>query len=173
MDDNLATHMYGSTEQPQAYNPDQVAMQAILSRVSLPSVIEALVNDGAFVALFLTALADKIHGDNVTAGWWTDLKTGEDLHGKRNVGELLALIHSEVSEALEGHRKGLMDDKLTHRPNFRVELIDALIRIFDLLGSADNGDHPAGVIFQEKRSFNRHREDHKPENHRVEQGKKF
>ena len=41
--------------------------------------------------------------------WWIDLETGKPL--KRNVGELLCLVHSEVSEAMEGHRKNLMDDK--------------------------------------------------------------
>ena len=44
--------------------------------------------------------------------WWHDLHTGERLN--RNFGELIALVHSELSEALEGHRKDLMDDKLPH-----------------------------------------------------------
>lgn len=121
----------------------------------------------------ITALADEIHADNVRAGWWTDLKTGEDLHGKRNVGELLCLIHSEVSEAMEGHRKRLMDDKLHHRPMLRAELIDAMIRIFDLLGSQDNAEHPAGVIFQEKRDYNASRADHKPAARLASGGKAF
>jgi len=121
----------------------------------------------------ITKLADEIHADNVRAGWWTDLKTGEDLHGKRNVGELLCLIHSEVSEAMEGHRKRLMDDKLPHRPMLRAELIDAMIRILDLLGSQDNAEHPAGVIFQEKREYNAQRADHKPAARLASGGKAF
>lgn len=150
-------------QKPPVGGPDHDAMRTILNRVSMPAVINMLVNDPTFIALFLTGLADKIHADNVKAGWWTDLKTGEDLHGKRNVGELLALIHSEISEALEGHRKKMADDKLPHRPAFRVELIDGMIRILDLLGSADNAEHPTGIIFEEKRDYNRHRLDHKPE----------
>ena len=121
----------------------------------------------------ITALADRIHADNVAAGWWTDLKTGEDLHGKRNVGEMLCLIHSEVSEAMEGHRKRLPDDKLPHRPMFRVELIDAMIRILDLLGSQENDIHPAGTIFQEKRAYNAQRGDHKPEARLAAGGKAY
>ena len=121
----------------------------------------------------ITALADEIHADNVKAGWWTDPKTGEDLHGKRNVPEMLCLIHSEISEAMEGYRKRLQDDKLPHRPMLRVELIDAMIRIFDLLGSEQNDEHPAGTIFQEKRAYNAQRADHKLENRLKPGGKAF
>lgn len=46
----------------------------------------------------------------------------------RETGTLLALIHSEVSEALEADRKGDTD-------NFVEELADVCIRIFDLCGS--------------------------------------
>ena len=43
-------------------------------------------------------------------------------------GTALALIHSEVSEALEADRKG-------DQENFEEELADIAIRIFDLCGS--------------------------------------
>jgi len=137
------------------------------------SDIEALVQNDQFVADFLSALADRIHADNVEAGWWTDIATGEDLHGKRNVPEMLCLIHSEISEGMEGYRKKLMDDKLPHRPMLRVEMADAVIRILDLMGSQDNGEHPFGTLFQEKRHFNRHRADHKVENRLKDGGKAF
>lgn len=137
------------------------------------SDIEALVQNDQFVADFLSALADRIHADNVEAGWWTDIKTGEDLHGKRNVPEMLCLIHSEISEGMEGHRKKLMDDKLPHRPMLRVEMADAVIRILDLMGSQDNDEHPFGTLLQEKRNFNRHRADHKVENRLKDGGKAF
>ncbi|MCS0789540.1 hypothetical protein NX021_15410 [Cytobacillus firmus] len=45
----------------------------------------------------------------------------------RETGTLLALIHSEVSEALEADRKG-------DKENFAEELADVCIRIFDLCG---------------------------------------
>lgn len=113
-------------------------------------------------------LTKEIHQDNVDAGWWTDLKTGNKKD--RNVGELLCLIHSEISEAMEGYRKDLMDDKLKHRKMFEVELADALIRIFDLAG-AHNLD--LGAAMAEKRAFNKIREDHKVENRKKDGGKKF
>lgn len=78
-------------------------------------------------------LAIEIHAENVERGWWTDLQTGG--RKQRNVGELLMLIVSELSEADEGVREGLMDDKLPHRPMIEVELADAAIRIFDTAGA--------------------------------------
>lgn len=121
-------------------------------------------------AALIDNLVNEVHADNVRAGWWNDLHTGEPL--QRNVGELLCLVHSEISEAMEGHRKNLQDDKLPHRPMFRVELIDAMIRIFDILGR-DNREHRAGDIFMEKRAYNANRADHKPENRRLVGGKAF
>lgn len=108
------------------------------------------------------------HSASRAGGWWHDLETGEPL--KRNVGELLCLIHSEISEAMEGHRKGLMDDKLPHRPMIEVELADALIRIADLAGGL-NLD--LGGAVAEKLAYNAQRADHKPENRKKEGGKKY
>ena len=51
-------------------------------------------------------LQKKIHQQNIEAGWW-DIP--------REKGTLLCLIHSEISEAMEGERKDLMDYHLTHR----------------------------------------------------------
>lgn len=75
------------------------------------------------------------HADNIAAGWWTNIDTGESLVGKRNVGELLMLIVSELAEAAEGLDGDLMDDKITTRKMFEVELADTAIRLFDLVGS--------------------------------------
>jgi len=110
------------------------------------------------------------HGLAKEAGWWNDLKTGESLIGKRNVPEMLCLIHSEVSEAMEGYRKNLMDDKLPERKMFEVELADTVIRIFDLAGAMDLD---LGGALVEKLVYNASREDHKPEHRAGVNGKAF
>ena len=116
-------------------------------------------------------LVDYCHGASKAAGWWNDLETGAPLIDRPHVvGEKLMLIVSEVSEAMEGHRKGLADDKLPHRPMVEVELADAVIRIADLAGAL--GLDLGGAI-AEKLEYNRNRPDHKPENRKAEGGKKY
>lgn len=51
--------------------------------------------------------------------------------GGFNDGEQIALMHSELSEALEGIRGSLKDNKLPHRPAVEVELADCVIRIMN------------------------------------------
>jgi NTP pyrophosphatase (non-canonical NTP hydrolase) len=105
------------------------------------------------------------------AGWWHDTKTGESATANPLCfSNKLMLIVSEVSEAMEGDRKGLMDDKLPNRPMREVELADALIRICDLAG-AYNLD--LGGAVAEKLAFNAKRPDHKVENRVQEGGKAY
>lgn len=61
-------------------------------------------------------IAEEIHTNAVKHGWWDR---------EINIPELLCLVHSEVSEALEAYRKS--DDD-----NFKEELADIVIRVFDL-----------------------------------------
>lgn len=100
--------------------------------------------------------------------WWRDPKTGERLD--RNKGELLMLMVSEISEAMEGERKSLMDDKLPHRPMAEVELADCLMRIFDYAGAF--GYDLEGAL-REKMEYNAHRADHKDEARLRADGKKW
>lgn len=119
----------------------------------------------------LTHLQQIIYRGNVEAGWWHNITTGVP-HPKGDVTlalSKLALVHSEVSEAVEGVRKGLMDDHLKDRPMAEVELADAIIRAFDLAGH--EGWDLAGAIV-EKLYYNASREDHKVENRLKDGGKK-
>lgn len=124
-------------------------------------------------------LQSACHNASVSAGWWQDPRTGVNLRdemrsgsrfGKALVAEKLCLVHSEVSEAMEGHRKSLPDDKLPYRPMVEVELADAVIRIADLAGAL--GLDLGGAIAQ-KMAFNANRPDHKPENRAKEGGKAY
>lgn len=104
--------------------------------------------------------------DAAKAGWWYNVKI-KDVHV---IPAKLCLIHSEISEAMEGHRKNLMDDKLPHRPMLEVELADAMIRIADLAGKL--GLDLGGAIV-EKMEYNKTRSDHKIKNRVKSNGKAY
>lgn len=101
----------------------------------------------------LNGFAEEVHRANKK--WWEDPATGEPID--RNVGELLMLCVSELAEAMEGHRKDLMDTHLPHRKMFEVEIVDTLIRLFDLAGGMGLDLDRA---FWEKMDYNRIRADH-------------
>lgn len=139
---------------------------------------EGLVTQRPLMGDALTAYTGITHAQSLChaladrAGWWKDLNTGEGIEAWDNLvfGQRIALIHSEISEAMEGHRKSRQDDHLRHRRAVEVELADALIRIFDTAG-AMNLDLAGAVI--EKLSYNQQRADHKPENRRAANGKAY
>lgn len=68
-------------------------------------------------------LQETIHITAVSKGWWEQ---------SRETGTLLALIHSEISEALEADRKNAVDDKIPQYSGLEAELADAIIRILDM-----------------------------------------
>ena len=78
---------------------------------------------------------DLIHISFTTAvkkGWHDE---------KRSIPELLCLIHSEISEALEEHRAGHHPNDIYYKDNkpegIPIELADAVIRIADICGLYD------------------------------------
>lgn len=100
--------------------------------------------------------------------WWRHPKTGRRI--TRNKAEMIALMHSELSEALEAVRKNSMDDKLTQWKGETMEMADTVIRIFDYC--AGHGLDVGNAIIA-KLQYNYDRADHKPENRLKAGGKRF
>lgn len=118
----------------------------------------------------------RLHKLSADAGWWNDALRSEDgdvLNHPDNMNLFatkIALIHSEVSEMLEGLRKGLPDDHLPERSMEEVEAADIFIRLADYCGARDIDLMNAVCA---KLGYNKRRADHKQEAREAEGGKKF
>lgn len=131
--------------------------------------------DADFVAAAGEFHATRLHVANLVQTctranerWWQDPHTGQRV--ERNVGELLMLMVSELAEAMEGHRKDLMDTHLKHRKMIEVELADCLIRICDTAGQMKLD---LGGAVAEKLEYNAKRADHTFEARRAPGGKRY
>ena len=116
----------------------------------------------------VSTLTDICHSASRNAGWWHNIKTGESL--KRNKGEMLMLMVSELAEAMEADRKSLQDDHLPQYDGVSVEMADCLIRICDFVGGF--GLKTAEAM-ADKIEYNANRADHKIENRLKDNGKKY
>jgi NTP pyrophosphatase (non-canonical NTP hydrolase) len=106
-------------------------------------------------AIEFDAVAQEVNHIAIEKGWW---------ESERNEGELIALMHSELSEALEVIRNGNPpDDTIPEFTGVEAELADVIIRIMDM--AAAKG-YRVGEAVVAKINYNKNR----PHKHG---GKKF
>ena len=98
----------------------------------------------------INELVEIAHNNSVNHGFWEK---------KRNFGELIALMHTELSEAFEEYRHGRGLNEIYYENGTKPcgipsELADVVIRIFDFCGG---NDIDLEKIIQEKMEYNEKR----------------
>ena len=95
----------------------------------------------------LNELAREVNTVAHEHGWWDE---------SRSFGDIVALCHSELSEALEAYRNGesMMFFEKKKPEGVAVEMVDCIIRVFDYL--CENGVD-IDDVFQKKLEYNKSR----------------
>lgn len=79
--------------------------------------------------MLINGLVHQAHQNAIDKGWYEEPRT---------FGEMIALMHSELSEALEDHRNGYGLTEIYYEGDkpcgIPTELADVVIRIFDACG---------------------------------------
>jgi NTP pyrophosphatase (non-canonical NTP hydrolase) len=79
--------------------------------------------------LDLAKTQDELHHTAVSKGWWEE---------ERTFGDIISLMHSELSEALEDFRNGKKYGEIYYEGKkpcgIPTELADCIIRILDFCG---------------------------------------
>ena len=121
--DRIGTEKYGTRLQP--HNGRDFLVDAYQEALDLVVYLRGEIcqrKHGGFVEQY-NAIAKDVNQNAVDKGWWDE---------DRNDGEMICLMHSELSEALDGLRHG--DPPDDHIPEFRsseAELAVVVIRIMD------------------------------------------
>lgn len=145
-----------------------VPMMALIDHVFARYENNNMTSFERFAAAGVNAMSMLVHKTACDAGWYRNPRTGKPK--KRNFGEVVALMHSELSEALEADRKSLKDNHLPHLNGVDVEFSDCVIRIMD---TAMARGIDLGTTMIEKNRVNVKRADHKLSNRKKRGGKKY
>ena len=128
--------------------PLSVAVRAAKEADASPEVIDAIESEDAVLERewllnhAIRELASDCHAASARNGFWD---------GPRNKGEMIALIHSELSEMLEAVRKPELHSKCPPYSAEEEEAADVLIRLLDYCHG--HGLDLAGA-YQAKMRFN-------------------
>lgn len=103
----------------------------------------------------MAQLCRASHANAVKKGFWAVECDGGPRVTPDIIGSKIALMHSELSEALESARNShAPDDKLPEMPGTLVEMADCVIRICDLVGAMG---WDLGRAITEKMAYNANR----------------